>query len=51
MVQETGINDRHKINKYLTVLRELHIIKKEVPVTEKIPYKSRRGIYVLDDLF
>jgi len=49
IVQETGISDRHKINKYLTVLRELRIIRREVPVTEEKPYKSRKGIYLLDD--
>jgi len=36
-------------NKYLTVLRELHIIRREVPVTEEKPHKSRKGIYLLDD--
>ena len=49
IVQETGITDRHKVNKYLTVLRELHIIRREVPVTEEKPHKSRKGIYLLDD--
>jgi len=49
IAQETGISDRHKINKYLTVLRELHIIRREVPVTQEKPHKSRKGIYLLDD--
>ncbi|TET66104.1 MAG: ATP-binding protein [Candidatus Aminicenantes bacterium] len=49
IVQETGITDRHKVNKYLTVLRELHIIRREVPITEEKPHKSRKGIYLLDD--
>ena len=51
IVQSTGITDRTKINKYLTVLRELHIVKREVPVTEVKPHKSRRGIYILEDPF
>jgi len=51
IVQETGIDDRHKVNKYLTVLRELHIIRREVPLTEDKPHKSRKGIYILDDPF
>ncbi|MBL7075150.1 ATP-binding protein [candidate division KSB1 bacterium] len=51
IVQETGIDDRHKVNKYLTVLRELHIIRREVPVTEESPHKSRKGIYILADPF
>jgi len=51
IVQETGITDRHKVNKYLTVLRELHIIRREVPITEEKPHKSRKGIYLLDDAY
>jgi len=51
IVQETGIDDRHKVNKYLTVLRELHIVRRKVPLTEDKPHKSRKGIYILDDPF
>jgi AAA+ ATPase superfamily predicted ATPase len=51
IVQETGIDDRHKVNKYLSVLRELHIIRRKVPLTEDKPHKSRKGIYILDDPF
>jgi hypothetical protein len=51
IVQETGVDDRHKVNKYLAVLRELHIIRREVPLAEDKPHKSRKGIYVLDDPF
>jgi AAA+ ATPase superfamily predicted ATPase len=51
IVQETGIDDRPKVNKYLTVLRELHMVRREVPVTEDKPHKSRRGIYTLYDPF
>jgi len=41
----------NKINKYISVLRELRIIKREIPVTEKNDEKSRRGIYSIDDPF
>ncbi len=51
IVQETKLNDSYKVNKYLTVLRELKIIKREVPITEEKPYKSRKGIYILTDHF
>jgi len=46
--QHTGI-DRVKINKYISVLNELGIIKREIPVTEEIPYKSRKGYYTIND--
>jgi len=51
IVQETGISDRHKVNKYLSVLRELGIVKREIPVTEAKPHKSRKGIYRINDPF
>jgi AAA+ ATPase superfamily predicted ATPase len=51
IVQDTGVSDRHKVNKYLTVLRELHMVRREVSVTEDRPHKSRKGVYVLDDSF
>ncbi|OGF98973.1 hypothetical protein A2153_02830 [Candidatus Gottesmanbacteria bacterium RBG_16_38_7b] len=36
---------------YLSTLLYLRLIKKEVPVTEKIPQKSKKGIYSLADNF
>ncbi len=51
ITQEAGIGDVQKANKYLSVLRELGIIRREVPVTEKMPHKSRKGIYLLNDNF
>ncbi len=32
-------------------MEDLHIIQKEVPITEKNPLKSRKGIYKLQDQF
>jgi len=36
---------------YLQTLTELRLVKKEVPVTEPIPEKSKRGSYSLSDPF
>ena len=47
--QDTMINDRIKVNRYLSVLRELHIVTRELPVTENNPNKSRKGIYKIED--
>lgn len=33
------------VNKYLSVLRELGLIKRETPVTERAPQKSKKGVY------
>ncbi len=40
-----------KITQYLDNLRDLEIIERRVPVTEKNPEKSRRGLYFIKDYF
>ena len=37
--------------KYLAVLQELGLVFREVPVTEKRPEKSKRGLYRIEDQF
>ena len=48
IMNDIGI-DKPKITKYLSVLQNLQIIERKVPVTEKSPEKSRKGIYLLKD--
>ena len=36
-------------NRYLTVLRELRLVTRETPVTERAPQKSRKGLYKIAD--
>ena len=36
-------------NRYLTVLRELQLITRETPVTERTPQKSKKGLYKIAD--
>lgn len=50
IMNETGL-EKSLINKYLTVLKNLHLIEREVPITEKNPQKSRQGLYRLADNF
>jgi AAA+ ATPase superfamily predicted ATPase len=50
IVQRTGM-DRGPVSKYLSVLQDLRLIEREVPVTERHPEKSRKGIYRLSDHF
>jgi AAA+ ATPase superfamily predicted ATPase len=50
IVQRTGI-ERGPVSKYLSVLQDLRLIEREIPVTEKHPEKSRKGIYRLSDNF
>ncbi len=50
IVNETGF-PKSKITKYLSVLTDLNIVQREVPVTEERPEKSKRGIYRIVDYF
>ncbi len=38
-------------SRYLAILQDLHLVERRVPVTERQPDKSRRGIYRLRDPF
>jgi uncharacterized protein len=50
IVNETGL-EKNVMTKYLSVLERLRLIEKEVPVTEKDPQKSRKGLYRVTDNF
>jgi uncharacterized protein len=50
LVNETGF-PKSKLTKYLSVLMDLKIVEREVPVTEEKPEKSKRGVYQLTDHF
>ena len=50
IINETGF-EKNVVGKYLSVLVELRIIRREVPVTEKSFEKSKKGVYVMDDNF
>lgn len=39
------------LNKYLETLRELDLVAREVPITEKNPAKSKKGLYRIKDNF
>ena len=46
--QRVGL-DPTNANKYLSVLRELGLIRRETSVTERAPQKSRKGLYKIED--
>jgi AAA+ ATPase superfamily predicted ATPase len=50
IVNETGLA-KSNLHKYLFILEDLRLIQKEIPVTEKNPLKSRKGLYKLQDQF
>src|SRR5262245_11337941 len=43
--------DSPTANKYLTTLRELRLVAREVPLTDPDPLRSRRGVYRIADRF
>ncbi|MEA1928514.1 MAG: ATP-binding protein [Candidatus Auribacterota bacterium] len=47
---KTGM-DRSNLSKYLSVLKDLHLVEREVPITETMPHKSKRGLYFISDPF
>ena len=50
IINETGF-DKGIVSRYLSILDSLQITEKEIPVTEKKPQKSRKGIYKIYDNF
>jgi AAA+ ATPase superfamily predicted ATPase len=50
IINETGF-EKNMVGKYLSVLTDLKIIRREVPVTEWGFEKSKKGIYLLEDHF
>lgn len=50
VINETGF-DKGTVSRYLAILDSLQITRKEIPITERMPEKSRRGIYTIDDNF
>ena len=50
IVYEVGL-DKATTNKYISVLINLRLVEREVPITEEKPDKSRRGLYKISDNF
>lgn len=50
IINYTGLS-KTSIHKYLYVLEELQLVRKEIPVTEEKPEKSRKGLYKIRDPF
>lgn len=50
IASKTGM-DKSNLTKYLAILDQLHITYREVPITEKYPNKSKKGLYFIRDPF
>ena len=50
IANDTGLG-KNVLHKYLHVLEDLQLVERDVPITEKMPQKSRRSLYGLQDPF
>ena len=41
----------NQLTRYINLLKDLYLVRREVPVLEKNPGKSKKGIYLVDDFF
>lgn len=41
----------NQLTRYIELLKDLYLVRREVPVLEKNPAKSKKGIYLVDDFF
>jgi len=48
--QDAGVV-HSSVNKYLDTLRKMHIVEKKIPITEKNPERSTKGLYFIKDNF
>jgi AAA+ ATPase superfamily predicted ATPase len=51
IAQGAGLSDRGAASRYLQTLRDLHVLERRVPATERNPERTRRGRYVFKDDF
>ena len=50
IVNDTGM-EKGMVSKYIHIMNALRITKREIPATERLPEKSRRSIYMIQDPF
>lgn len=50
IMNASGLN-KNTLTRYLDILGKLHIIRRELPITEKNPERSKRSIYKIADPF
>ncbi len=51
IAQGAGLSDRGVVSRYLSTLRELRLVERRVPATERNPERTRRARYYLADPF
>jgi uncharacterized protein len=51
IVQSSGVGDATMVARYLDILQQMRVVKRDVPVTESQPEKSKKGLYQITDHF
>ena len=51
IAQAAGVGDGRATARYLDILQKLRVVRRLVPVTERQPEKSKKGIYQIEDAF
>jgi hypothetical protein len=50
IAQAAGLADRGATSRYLETLREMRVLERRTPVTERNPERTRRGRYRLTEV-
>ena len=51
IAQSSGVGDATTVGRYLDILQQMRVVKRDVPVTESQPEKSKKGLYQITDHF
>jgi len=51
ITQSAGVGSSSAVTSYLEVLQQMHLVERHVPVTERQPGKSKKGVYHIADPF
>lgn len=51
IAQAAGVGDSRATSRYLYILQQLRVVRRLVPITERKPEKSKKGIYQIEDAF
>jgi len=51
IAQAAGVGDNSTTARYLDILQQLRVLRRQIPATERQPEKSKKGIYQIEDAF
>lgn len=51
ITQSSGVGNVNTVGRYLDILQQMRLVTRRVPTTEKLPERSKKGLYQIDDHF